>query len=52
MFFFCLQIMFIYVNVAEENLAKPFLTLFGLEDSDKTVVSFKAYEFCVNTEVN
>ncbi|PIA64984.1 hypothetical protein AQUCO_00100450v1 [Aquilegia coerulea] len=33
------KIMFIYVDVAEENLAKPFLTLFGLEESDKTVVT-------------
>lgn len=33
------KIMFVYVNVAEENLAKPFLTLFGLEESDKTVVT-------------
>ncbi|KAL5729227.1 protein disulfide-isomerase [Ranunculus cassubicifolius] len=33
------KIMVIYVNVAEENLAKPFLTLFGLEESDKTVVT-------------
>ncbi|KAF9615400.1 hypothetical protein IFM89_023061 [Coptis chinensis] len=32
------KIMFIYVDIAEENLAKPFLTLFGLEESDKTVV--------------
>lgn len=40
---FCLllfwQIMFIYVDIREENLAKPFLTLFGLEESDDIVVS-------------
>lgn len=35
-----MQIMFIYVDITEENLAKPFLTLLGLEDSQKTVVSF------------
>ncbi|KAF5190178.1 disulfide isomerase-like [Thalictrum thalictroides] len=33
------KILFLYVDVAEENLAKPFLTLFGLEDSDKTAVT-------------
>ena len=31
--------MFIYVDIKEENLAKPFLTLFGLEESKNTVVS-------------
>lgn len=33
------QIMFINVDIREENLAKPFLTLFGLEESDDIVVS-------------
>lgn len=31
--------MFIYIDITNENLAKPFLTLFGLEESKKTVVS-------------
>jgi len=31
--------MFIYVDIDDENLAKPFLTLFGLEESKKPVVS-------------
>jgi len=34
-----MQIIFIYVDIDEENLAKPFLTLFGLEESKNTVVS-------------
>ncbi|WVZ82390.1 hypothetical protein U9M48_029657 [Paspalum notatum var. saurae] len=33
------KIMFIYVDTAEENLAKPFLTLYGLE-SEKKAYSF------------
>ncbi|XP_037493492.1 protein disulfide isomerase-like 1-6 [Jatropha curcas] len=33
------EIMFIYIDVADENLAKPFLTLFGLEDVKNTVVT-------------
>ena len=37
---FELQIMFIHVDIKDENLAKPFLTLFGLEESKDTVVSF------------
>ncbi|KAG4972563.1 hypothetical protein JHK82_038234 [Glycine max] len=36
------KIMFIYVDINDENLAKPFLTLFGLEESKNTV------EFCNN----
>ncbi|XP_022848417.1 protein disulfide isomerase-like 1-6 [Olea europaea var. sylvestris] len=32
------KIMFIYVDIREENLAKPFLTLFGLEESDDIVI--------------
>ncbi|XP_057773063.1 protein disulfide isomerase-like 1-6 isoform X2 [Salvia miltiorrhiza] len=32
------QLMFVAVDIREENLAKPFLTLFGLEDSEDTVV--------------
>lgn len=33
-----LQMMFVAVDIREENLAKPFLTLFGLEDSEDAVV--------------
>lgn len=33
-----MQIMFVLVDSAEDNLAKPFLTLFGIE-SEKHVVS-------------
>lgn len=35
----CMQIMFIYIDIADENLAKPFLTLYGLEDSENIAVS-------------
>ncbi|MQL72858.1 hypothetical protein Taro_005192 [Colocasia esculenta] len=34
------KIMFIYVDSAEENLAKPFLTLFGLEEDKPVVTAF------------
>lgn len=34
-----MQIMFVFVDIKEDNLAKPFLTLFGLEDSEDTLVS-------------
>ncbi|CAL1378094.1 unnamed protein product [Linum trigynum] len=33
------KIMFIYVDIKDDNLAKPFLTLFGLEDSDHALVT-------------
>ncbi|CAL5046187.1 unnamed protein product [Urochloa decumbens] len=33
------KIMFIYVDTAEENLAKPFLTLYGLESENKPTVT-------------
>ncbi|KAL2928510.1 Protein disulfide isomerase-like 1-6 [Bienertia sinuspersici] len=33
------KIMFIYVDITDENLAKPFLSLLGLEDFQKTVVA-------------
>lgn len=33
------KIMFIYVDINDENLAKPFLTMFGLEESTNTVVA-------------
>lgn len=32
--------MFIHIDITDENLAKPFLTLFGLEEAENTVVSF------------
>ncbi|KAL6606696.1 hypothetical protein ACP70R_042349 [Stipagrostis hirtigluma subsp. patula] len=34
------KIMFIYVDTAEEKLAKPFLTLYGLESEKPTVTAF------------
>ncbi|KAK7261815.1 hypothetical protein RIF29_28136 [Crotalaria pallida] len=33
------KIMFIHVDIKDENLAKPFLTLLGLEESKNTVVA-------------
>ncbi|KAK7271915.1 hypothetical protein RJT34_28188 [Clitoria ternatea] len=33
------KIMFLYVDINDENLAKPFLTLYGLEESKNTVVA-------------
>ncbi|XP_021736856.1 protein disulfide isomerase-like 1-6 isoform X1 [Chenopodium quinoa] len=42
------MIMFIYVDITEENLAKPFLTLLGLEDSQKTVVA--AFDSKISTK--
>lgn len=30
--------MVVAADITEDNLAKPFLTLFGLEESDDTVV--------------
>lgn len=35
---FKLKIMLVFVDIKEDNLAKPFLTLFGLEDSEDIVV--------------
>lgn len=40
--------MFVFVDIKEENLAKPFLTLFGLEDSEDTLVSFIMNNFNTN----
>uniref|UniRef100_A0A803LEN7 protein disulfide-isomerase n=1 Tax=Chenopodium quinoa TaxID=63459 RepID=A0A803LEN7_CHEQI len=42
------KIMFIYVDITEENLAKPFLTLLGLEESQKTVVA--AFDSKISTK--
>lgn len=36
---FVSKIMIVYVDITEDNLAKPFLTLFGLEDSEDTIVT-------------
>ncbi|XP_065638480.1 protein disulfide isomerase-like 1-6 [Quercus suber] len=33
------KMMFLYVDITDENLAKPFLTLFGLEEAKNTVVT-------------
>lgn len=33
------KIMFIYIDITDENQAKPFLTMFGLEDSESTLVT-------------
>ncbi|KAG6581893.1 Protein disulfide isomerase-like 1-6, partial [Cucurbita argyrosperma subsp. sororia] len=33
------KVMFISIDIANENLAKPFLSLFGLEESDRIVVA-------------
>jgi len=30
------KVMFIYVDVADDNIAKPFLTLFGIEANQST----------------
>lgn len=32
------EIMLVAIDIREDNLAKPFLTLFGLEDSEETIV--------------
>uniref|UniRef100_A0A6N2KRW1 Uncharacterized protein n=1 Tax=Salix viminalis TaxID=40686 RepID=A0A6N2KRW1_SALVM len=34
---FISKIMFVYIDIADENQAKPFLTLLGIEDSENTV---------------
>ncbi|KAI3786069.1 hypothetical protein L1987_45196 [Smallanthus sonchifolius] len=34
-----LQIIFVFVDIKDENFAKPFLPLFGLEDSEDTLVA-------------
>ncbi|XP_077219681.1 protein disulfide isomerase-like 1-6 isoform X2 [Tasmannia lanceolata] len=34
------KIMFVYVDIKEENLAKPFLTLFGVESEEPIVTGF------------
>ncbi|EXB74511.1 Protein disulfide isomerase-like 1-6 [Morus notabilis] len=33
------KILFIYIDISDENLAKPFLTLYGIEESKDTVVT-------------
>ncbi|GFP99914.1 protein disulfide isomerase-like 1-6 [Phtheirospermum japonicum] len=39
------EIMFVGVDIAEDNLAKPFLTLFGLEESEETIVVAFNYNY-------
>ncbi|KAK6148844.1 hypothetical protein DH2020_016369 [Rehmannia glutinosa] len=39
------EIMFVAVDIGEDNLAKPFLTLFGLEESEETAVIAFDYKF-------
>lgn len=41
---FPVQIMLVLVDIKEDNLAKPFLTLFGLEESEDIVVSFLMHD--------
>ncbi|MBA0864369.1 hypothetical protein Goshw_002296 [Gossypium schwendimanii] len=36
---FITKLMLIYIDIVDENLAKPFLTLFGLEESKNTLVT-------------
>lgn len=43
--------MFIYIDIADENLAKPYLTLFGLEEAESTVVSFPVNNMHIDYEV-
>nr|GEV78049.1 protein disulfide isomerase-like 1-6 [Tanacetum cinerariifolium] len=38
------KIMFVFVDIKDDNLAKPFLTLFGLEDSEDTLVTAFDYK--------
>uniref|UniRef100_A0A0E0L894 protein disulfide-isomerase n=1 Tax=Oryza punctata TaxID=4537 RepID=A0A0E0L894_ORYPU len=49
------KIMFIYVDTAEEKLAKPFLTLYGLEPEKPTVTAFdtsKGTKYLMEAEIN
>uniref|UniRef100_A0A3B6TE48 protein disulfide-isomerase n=1 Tax=Triticum aestivum TaxID=4565 RepID=A0A3B6TE48_WHEAT len=49
------KIMFIYVDTAEENLAKPFLTLYGLEGDKPTVTAFdtsKGTKYLLEADIN
>ncbi|KAL8256754.1 hypothetical protein R6Q59_028795 [Mikania micrantha] len=38
------KIMYVFVDIKDDNLAKPFLTLFGLEDSEYTLVTAFDYK--------
>ncbi|BFG24493.1 hypothetical protein CerSpe_107670 [Prunus speciosa] len=42
------KILFIYIDNTDENLAKPYLTLFGLEESNSTVVT--AFDISINSK--
>lgn len=49
------KVMFIYVDIAEENLAKPFLTLYGLEPEKPTVTAFdtsKGSKYLMEADIN
>lgn len=49
------KIMFIYVDTAEEKLAKPFLTLYGLEGDKPTVTAFdtsKGSKYLMEADIN
>ncbi|BAF18810.1 protein disulfide isomerase-like 1-5 precursor [Oryza sativa Japonica Group] len=49
------KIMLIYVDTAEEKLAKPFLTLYGLEPEKPTVTAFdtsKGTKYLMEAEIN
>ncbi|XP_024970450.1 protein disulfide isomerase-like 1-6 [Cynara cardunculus var. scolymus] len=38
------KIMFVFIDIKDDNLAKPFLTLFGLEESEETLVTAFDYK--------
>lgn len=38
------KIMFVFIDIKDDNLAKPFLTLFGLEESEDTLVTAFDYK--------
>ncbi|KAG8379960.1 hypothetical protein BUALT_Bualt07G0143900 [Buddleja alternifolia] len=42
------KMMFVGVDIKEENLAKPFLTLFGLEESEETAIT--AFDYNSNSK--
>lgn len=42
------KLMFVLVDIKEENLAKPFLTLFGLEESEDIIVA--AFDYKISSK--
>ncbi|KAH7865783.1 hypothetical protein Vadar_011130 [Vaccinium darrowii] len=42
------KVLFLYINIKDDNLAKPFLTLLGLEDPEDTVVA--AFDYKISTK--